>query len=350
MSNEIQKNEQQPLTIGQFLKAKEQQISMALPRHIDSGKILRVVMTEIAKNPDLQKCTFDSLLRAVIISSQLGLIPDSTSGEAYLIPYKKKLKNGTYITECQFQPGYKGLEKLAYNSGMIEDIEAYSVYANDTFDFEYGSNAFIKHKPNLKDRGELYCFWAEIKSKTSNTKKFIVMSKEEVERHRAYSKAATSEYSPWFTNFEAMAEKTAIKRVLKHAPRSSDDLTRAITLDDQADLGIQDSVIFKEEAQIVPEEKTASKASKLAEAINGATLKIQIPSSQVSTEQSAQAPLKVEIGIIKQFENIMMAAKTKDELNEIMLDINLSKENGQLTPAEAALLREIYSNCEKKLG
>jgi recombination protein RecT len=58
---------------------------------------------------------------------------------------------------------------------------------------------------------------------------FEVMSMEDVRAHaRRYSKAYDS--GPWKTNFEEMAKKTVLKRVLKYAPLKS-DFQRAIAQD-----------------------------------------------------------------------------------------------------------------------
>lgn len=46
-----------------------------------------------------------------------------------------------------------------------------------------------------------------------------------------YSKAFTSEFSPWKSNYEGMAKKTVIKQLLKYAPVKS-EFQKAITLDE----------------------------------------------------------------------------------------------------------------------
>lgn len=348
MNNEVKKTEQAPtqqLSIGQFLRSKENQINLALPRHMTADKILRIAMTEIQRNPELGKCTQMSLIGALINSAQLGLWPDSLLGEAYLIPFRNNNKGG--IIECQFMVGYKGMIKLIYNSGMIASIDAHEVCANDEFSYEYGSNSHLKHKPALKNRGEVICYYAiyKMKGKESDSV-FLVMSPEDVDKHKAFSKSAGGKYSPWTTAYDEMAKKTCIRSLFKYAPKSAEDnnLSKAIAEDERADLGIQDNSLIFSEADVV-EEKPISKASKLVEAI-----KQSEPIAQPKAESIAQNPIQPEIGILKQFENIMLTCKTKDALDDVADDINLAKESGKLSAAEAALLREIYNNCEKKLG
>ena len=49
------------------------QIQNALPRHLDSNRIIRVIMTEVNKNPKLAECSKASFYGAILQASQLGL-------------------------------------------------------------------------------------------------------------------------------------------------------------------------------------------------------------------------------------------------------------------------------------
>ena len=201
-------------TIVDVIKSMQAQFEIALPKHLNSDKFVRVAITTIRKNPALAKCTRESLLGSLMVSAQLGLEPGILE-QAYLIPYGN---------EVQFQISYKGMIELLRRSGQLKDIYAYPVYENDEFDIVYGLNRDLIHKPNFEDRGNVKGYYAVAILK-DDTKAFYYMTKKEVEEHRnKFSKSAKSSKSPWTTDFDAMAEKTVLKKMLKYLPVSTEYL------------------------------------------------------------------------------------------------------------------------------
>ena len=200
--------EKKQKTIFDVIQAGAKQFATALPKHINSERFVRIAITTIRQNPKLAQCNQESLLGALMVSAQLGLDP-GTLGKCYLIPYGR---------ECQFQIGYKGMIELLRRSGQLKDIYAYSVYENDEFEMTYGLERNLKHKPNLQDRGNFigcYCV-AVLKD---DARAFEYMTKEEIEVHgKKFSK--TYGNGPWKTDFEAMAHKTVVKKMLKWLPLS----------------------------------------------------------------------------------------------------------------------------------
>jgi recombination protein RecT len=95
------------------------------------------------------------------------------------------------------------------------------VYEDDTFEGEYGMETKMRHVPALKNRGDVVGFYAYFKTDNGGFG-FSIMSVDDVRKHRdRHSEAARrGNGSPWETDFEAMAEKTVLKRALKHAPLS----------------------------------------------------------------------------------------------------------------------------------
>lgn len=228
MANIIQKQQNEMKaperkTMQQYIKSMEGEIKKALPSVITPERFTRIVLSAISVNPKLGSCTPASFLGAMMTSAQLGLEVNTPLGQAYVLPYLNK-----GVLEAQFQLGYKGLIDLAYRSGDVEVIQAHVVYENDEFECAYGLDPKLTHKPADIDRGEPIKVYAVFKTKSGGFG-FEVMSMEDVKKHAAkYSKSYGSSYSPWKTNFEEMAKKTVLKRVLKYAPLKSDFVRAAV--------------------------------------------------------------------------------------------------------------------------
>lgn len=231
MSTAIQKAAEKKLpgekkTLQNYIKAMEGEIKKALPSVITPERFTRMLLTALSTTPSLAACTAQSFLGAMMAAAQLGLEPNTPLGQAYLIPYKNK-----GVEEVQFQIGYKGLIDLAYRSGEVEVVQAQVVYENDKFEFQYGLDPKLNHIPADGDRGGAIKVYAVFKTKFGGFG-FEVMSMEDVRVHASkYSKSYSSGYSPWKTNFEEMAKKTVLKKVLKYAPMKS-DFVRGITQDE----------------------------------------------------------------------------------------------------------------------
>lgn len=231
IQNQLAAKKPEQKSMQQYIKTMEGEIKKALPSVITPERFTRIVLSAISVNPKLGNCTPASFLGAMMTSAQLGLEVNTPLGQAYVLPYSNK-----GVLEAQFQIGYKGLIDLAYRSGEVESIQAHIVYENDVFDCEYGLEPKLVHKPADSDRGEPVKVYAVFKTKSGGFG-FEVMSMDDVRRHAAkYSKAYNSSFSPWKTNFEEMAKKTVLKRVLKYAPLKSDFVRAAV----------QDEVIKKD--------------------------------------------------------------------------------------------------------
>lgn len=194
-----------------LIRTMEPEIKKALPSVITPERFTRMVFTALSSNKKLQACTPESFLGAMMQAAQLGVEPNTPIGQAYLIPYGNQV---------QFQLGYKGLIDLAYRSGEVQSIQAHEVHEDDTFEYELGLNPKLKHVPAMKDRGQVILYYAVIKLKNGG-EGFEVMSREDVDQF-ARAKSKTYKNGPWQTDFDEMAKKTVLKKVLKYAPLKSD--------------------------------------------------------------------------------------------------------------------------------
>ena len=211
-------------TMQDYVKAMQGEIKKALPSVLTPERFTRMVLSAISTTPKLAECTPQSFLGAMMTAAQLGVEPNTALGQAYIIPFRN---HG--VMEASFQLGYKGLIDLAYRSGEVSIIQAQVVYENDEFEYELGIDPKLKHIPATKDRGSAVAYYAMFKTKDGGYG-FEVMSADDVSAHaKRYSKSYGD--GPWQTNFDEMAKKTVLKKVLKYAPLKS-DFVRGIAQDE----------------------------------------------------------------------------------------------------------------------
>lgn len=234
-------------TIGKWLysEAFRQQLQHALPRAgITAERMVRLVLTEVRRQPKLMDCHIESLLGATMQCAQLGLEP-GPMGLAYIIPYGD---------EATFQIGYKGLLNLIWRSELIASVQSEVVREGDEFAYSNGIPPELRHVPAQGERGEVTHVYAVIGTKSGGWV-HRVMTRDEVEEHRKrFSKAKSG---PWFTDWDEMACKTVLKRTGKRAPVSTETQT-VIALDDKAELGIPQEL----ELTLPPEAGEAEKSEK----------------------------------------------------------------------------------------
>lgn len=195
-------------TLGQLIERMKPEMARALPKHMDPDRMARIALTVLRQTPALSRCTSESFLGALMTCAQTGLEPGPL-GHAYLVPYGDKV---TFIA------GYKGLIDLAWRSGRVLDISAETVYENDHFYFRKGLDPKLEHDWSLtEERGRPIAWYAAAKLKDGGSA-FVVMSRSDVEKIRARSRAKNS--GPWQTDYEAMAKKTCIRQLAKFLPLS----------------------------------------------------------------------------------------------------------------------------------
>ncbi|MCJ8173186.1 recombinase RecT [Clostridium botulinum] len=212
------------------------EIKKAVGKTMTPERFSRIALSLFNGNPQFWEADTTSFLSVLMQSAQCGLEPNTVLGEAYVIPYKNN-KQG--ITEVNFQVGYKGILKMAFNTGEYEAIYAHEVRKGDEFEYEYGLHKTLVHKPADIPSDEVTHYYAVYKLKNGGFD-FVVWSKERVEHHaREFSKNYTykgnvNKNSVWFKNFDSMAKKTVLLDVLKYAPKSV-EMAKALDLDYKAE-------------------------------------------------------------------------------------------------------------------
>ena len=227
MSNIVTQNQKQ-MAVPSYptLVRMEKFLEGAVPSEMCAKRLIRLFFVELSKNPDLNRCTTDSICGAIMSCAQLGLEP-GIAGMLYLIPRGGKMT---------IQLGYRGMIELCHRSGKVSTIKSYSVFENDTFSVDQGSEDKIIHKRGMGNRGRMIGVYAIVTMK-DGSQHFDVMDMDEIKELRIRSGSMGSK--AWGTDFQQMAQKTVIKRVLKYAPTST-TLSSAISLDEANNYDGQD--------------------------------------------------------------------------------------------------------------
>lgn len=208
-----------------------------LPKQIPFQKFLGAVMQHCILNPALLECTPQSIFTCAMKCAQLGLLPDTYTGEAHLIPFKNTSKGGAL--EAQFIPGYRGLVQLAIRTGKVKRFQARAVKVGDDFTYSLGTEEYIKHLPK-GESNDISHFYAIIEF-TNGGLMFDVMTQAEVNLVRDASpnykntKPENKQYTIWAKHYEEMGKKTVIRKLAKYAPISS-EFQMAVSLDEQVEV------------------------------------------------------------------------------------------------------------------
>ena len=202
-----------------------------VPANFNEKRFGRLVVSAAKATPQLMECFATeagqtSVALAAIQAAALGLEPNTPLQEAWLLPQRNK-----DVQECRLQIGYKGLLKLARNNPDVKEIYAKVVYANDAFDYVYGLNPTLTHKPTKGDKGKLKFAYGVVKFHSGGAD-FVVLDEADIAKRKEASRGSSSPSSPWQKWEAEMWQKSALRRVLATAV-SSPDLAQALAVDEQ---------------------------------------------------------------------------------------------------------------------
>lgn len=203
----------------QILELGRDEIIKIAGKLVSPDELIRFTLNACVKNPKLFE-SFDtregtsSLFLAIITSRIMDIPCDGIHG--YLVPFfQKEWRDKPAAMLVQFIPGYKGYVQLALRNPKVASINAFPVYENDEFDFEYGTRKFLRHKPTNDDSGPVkwsYAIWENQEGRSD----FRVLTLADLLKRKESSKS--SDKGPWVDWFPEMCAKTAILALAKVAP------------------------------------------------------------------------------------------------------------------------------------
>lgn len=202
----------------------KKELQKVIPEYLTPARLTRIALTEFRKNPELLKCTPESLLNSIMDCAQMGLEPSTVYNHVYLIPYG---------TECVAQPSSLGLESILRRNGI--NVISEVVYEDDEFSYQYTPDLEFRFVPSIKGKREkIIGAFAVAKEPTPDgyTYHMMYLSKAKIDKIMEASPGASSSASPWRKYYEEMACKSVIKKLSKRLASISEKIATAIAVDD----------------------------------------------------------------------------------------------------------------------
>lgn len=209
-------------------------------------RFLMMAYSAIQQTPLLAESTPASVIAALWRSAQAGLEIDGVHGA--LVPFKD---HG--VSKAQFVPMYRGLIRLAMNSGLVASCQVPRlVYQGDVFDYEYGLHETLRHVPSADPSNRVeekieYGYW--IVTLVSGERVWDVFPRAVFDATKNRSRAKNG---PWSTDYGPMCQKTTVRLITKYLPTASAqaELQRVVTRDERLDAGIADELEAEVEAKL----------------------------------------------------------------------------------------------------
>lgn len=165
----------------------------------------------ISKSTELQGCSPQTILQALLQCSRLDLTLNPVMKLTALIAYGK---------ECKLEVQYQGLLGILKDVGAVKNMRAHLVYKDEVesglFKYDPVENKLF-HDPIFvgseaeQNKREIYGVYS-VAILPDGQKDILFMENWKVEKRRAVSKSAGSQYSPWQKWRDEMYQKTVIRR------------------------------------------------------------------------------------------------------------------------------------------
>jgi recombination protein RecT len=160
----------------------------------------------------LEPKTWPTVLVALMTAAQLDLEPGGPLADAHLVPWFDK-DLGHHV--WSLMPGYRGLCKLAIQSGLVRRLRAFAVYARDPFEIEQGSEPKVTHKVHTgADRGEIIGAYAVARMVDEEVESEW-MPWAEIDRIKVVQQGRSPAWREWP---DQMARKLPLKRLCNQLP------------------------------------------------------------------------------------------------------------------------------------
>lgn len=228
-------------SVAQALRHPEtiERFKTAAPGWSNGERLQRLCYAAVMNNEALQAAPMWTLVRSCLQLGSLGLEPNSPLGHGYLIPFGRGNK-----AQVQTIVGYKGFILLAHNSG-IANIRGDVVYEGDPFDYQYGTDQYLRHRigGSRSGRKPVWAYgtfdrefevraYADVLAirDASQGYRYALAARDDPKRRYIY------DTTPWVAHEHPMAAKTMIRSALRFAALTP-ELAVAAQVDSRSEAG-----------------------------------------------------------------------------------------------------------------
>lgn len=212
-----------------LIKQYSDSFAQVLPSHVKPATWVRLAQGALKKGKrgddgrfELEQAAANNpgvFLAALLDAARQGLEPGTE--QYYLTPRKVKGR-----LEILGITGYQGHIELMYRAGAVASVVAEVVRDNDEYRYQRGIDEVPIHryKPfaREKDRGRLVGAYAYARMKDGAVSRVVELNQDDIDRIKASSQGANSEYSPWVKHEAAMWLKSAVRQLQKWVPTSAE--------------------------------------------------------------------------------------------------------------------------------
>lgn len=174
----------------------------------------------VGQSDQLKKVDANSIIMAAGQSAALNLPINPSLGMAAVVPYGSK---------AQFQIQRDGWVEIAQRSGKIAKLVNEVVYEGELKSYNRFTDEYDFTGQRISNKVIGYMAYGKT---TTGFEKTLYMTREECYNHaKQYSQTFKKGYGLWKDNFDAMALKTVLKKLIKKYMPKSDELEMAIESD-----------------------------------------------------------------------------------------------------------------------
>lgn len=213
--------QQKPMNINQLMdsildgdkmrKRFDELLGKRAPQFISS------VISLVNAEPKLQQAMLEApntVVQAALKAAMYDLPVDPALGYAYILPFKNNKKG---IMEASFIMGYKGMEQLAVRSGAYKRLpDAVDVREGELLHYDrLSGDAEFAWIEDEEERDALPVIgYAGYFRLLNGAEKTIYMTKKQIISHEKKNRKGQDQGKMWRTDFDAMARKTVIRRLI----------------------------------------------------------------------------------------------------------------------------------------